>query len=135
MSRKMKMCEDILEHEKYNNLIYILNKLRNVRVGIWGTGQAGRMIFLSLEKNHIHPAYFVDSDRCKIGKKYCKKCSEIVRHNNNNLVTKEITCVDCGQIIKIDIKDNRTLRCFECQEKKKKNDTAIRVKKFRENNM
>lgn len=67
----MKMCEDILEHAKYNNLIYILNKLRNVRVGIWGTGQAGRMIFLSLEKNHIHPAYFVDSDRCKIGKKYC----------------------------------------------------------------
>ena len=71
----------------------------------------------------------------EMGRKYCKECSEIVRHNNNNLVTKEITCVDCGQIIKIDVKDNRTLRCFECQEKKKKNDTAIRVKKFRENNM
>ena len=67
----MKFSEEILEHAECNNLIHILQKLRNIRVGIWGTGQAGGMIFSSLEKNGIHPVYFIDGDSSKIGKKDC----------------------------------------------------------------
>lgn len=51
------------------------------------------------------------------GRKYCKVCSEIVRHNNNDINFKIIKCIDCGQEIKIDKRDGRTLRCMECQEK------------------
>ncbi|CDF07763.1 methyltransferase FkbM family [Firmicutes bacterium CAG:95] len=67
----MEFCEKILQHIQQNNLIHIIDNLKNVQVAIWGTGQAGEMIFYSLKRNGINPCYFVDSNSDLIGKTYC----------------------------------------------------------------
>ena len=52
-----------------------------------------------------------------MGRKYCKKCADIIENKNNNLKYKIITCIDCGTEIKIDKFDNKSCRCEDCQEK------------------
>lgn len=57
----------------------------------------------------------------------------VVNNLENNLnikKTKYIECVDCGEWIEIDIKDNKTLRCKSCQlEEKRRKDREYRRKK------
>ena len=41
----------------------VLEKLRNAeRIGIWGTGLAGTMIFEALERLHINVDFFTDNN-------------------------------------------------------------------------
>lgn len=61
-------------------------------------------------------------------KKYCKNCATYTPQ-----VTKTITCVDCGKEFFIDARISNKHRCTECQTKKVRNDTKIRVKRYRSN--
>ena len=77
-------------------------------------------------------AHYSKSSREK-ARKYCKECYDLIHHNNKNIEEKKIHCIDCGNIIKIDAKDNRTCRCLDCQEKRNLELHKIRSKKYREN--
>ena len=67
----MKFSEELLRHITENNLINILTELRNKRVGIWGIGKAGKMIYASLKRNDIICSYFVDSNPQYTGTECC----------------------------------------------------------------
>ena len=51
-----------------------------------------------------------------MGRKYCKECAEKIK---NEVVMSDdfkiVTCIDCGEIVKVDKKDTRTCRCEDCQ--------------------
>lgn len=74
----------LLNEITYNNLQIIMDELKTKRIGIWGTGQAGKMIFTGLQKNGIDPLYFVDNNRDKLGKKYCGKSIVGIESLGNN---------------------------------------------------
>lgn len=59
---------------------------------------------------------------------YCKKCAP----KNLLMEVKTIVCQDCGVEVSVDAKDNKTIRCEECQHEADKYKTAVRVKKYRE---
>lgn len=65
----------------------------------------------------------------------CERCKKLVRNNkeNNRIYCKEcsenyyqpigfkiIKCVDCGKNVEVDAKDNKTIRCKECQHEENK---------------
>ena len=45
--------------------------------------------------------------------------------------TKSIQCVDCGEWFNVGIKDNKTCRCSECNVEYKREQTRLRVQKYR----
>lgn len=47
------------------------------------------------------------------------------------LHTKTIQCVDCGEWISIPVKDNKTCRCDECNAEYKREQTRLRVQRYR----
>jgi len=61
--------------------------------------------------------------------KYCKTCRNEVTDTNTQ---KLCVCEDCGKVFTTATKNNKSFRCFECQEKANKIATAERVKKYRE---
>lgn len=60
-------------------------------------------------------------------KRYCSSCAVYVPQG-----TKKITCVDCGKEFVISSRNNKTVRCKECQQKINNVMTNARVKKYRE---
>lgn len=67
----MKFSEELLTHITANNLVNILEEIRNKHLGIWGIGQAGQLIYASLKKNDIICSYFIDSNPQNIGTECC----------------------------------------------------------------
>lgn len=63
-------------------------------------------------------------------RKYCKRCSDIIRHNKFDGDLKIITCQDCGKDVEVEKTDAKTTRCFECQDKK---NNEIKLKWWNEN--
>lgn len=61
---------------------------------------------------------------------YCDKCSP-----RATLEIKTIICVDCGSEVMVDSKANNRSRCNDCTNNKKRTDTYIRVKKYRNKNL
>ena len=57
---------------------------------------------------------------------YCSQCATYQPTGD-----KIITCVDCGKELSIGPKDRKKYRCDECQYIKNKEDTRLRVQKFR----
>lgn len=49
-------------------------------------------------------------------RKYCKKCAKTVENDRVNEEFKTIVCIDCGNEVKIKLKDTKTCRCEDCQE-------------------
>ena len=68
-----------------------------------------------------------------MGRKYCKECANKIKNDRLDIGYKIIKCLDCGEEIKIDILDNKTSRCVDCQEKRNLELHKIRSKKYREN--
>lgn len=60
-------------------------------------------------------------------KRYCKDCAAYTPQ-----VTKSITCIDCGIEFQVDARLTNKCRCEECQKRKVKEDTKLRVRKLRE---
>ena len=53
----------------------------------------------------------------EMGRKYCKECAELIKYKVSiEDDYKVITCIDCGEAVKIDKKDTRTCRCEDCQD-------------------
>lgn len=61
--------------------------------------------------------------------KYCQDCM-----SSTSDIQRKI-CIDCGQVYETSMKDTSSCRCIECQEKRNKDMTAERVKRFRDQNM
>ena len=49
--------------------------------------------------------------------------------------TKDIQCIDCGEWFRVPYKDTKSCRCDECLTERKREQTRLRVKKFREKNV
>jgi hypothetical protein len=82
-----------------------------------------------------------------LGENYsrCAVCGVLYKQNKNNTYKycikhrgyqpqeiKTIQCIDCKKNVMIEAKDNKTIRCEECQEIKNKENTRIRVQKYRD---
>lgn len=50
------------------------------------------------------------------------------------LGNKTITCIDCGEEVVVDAKDNKTERCNECYETHRRNKVKENVRRYRERN-
>lgn len=59
-------------------------------------------------------AHYNDTKQEK-GRKYCKKCAEIVKNQKSEEEQRVIECCDCGREVKISLKDHKTIRCTRCQ--------------------
>lgn len=59
-------------------------------------------------------------------KRYCSDCAAYIPQG-----TKKITCIDCGKIVAIDSKNNKTCRCEECQLIANKENARLRKQKQR----
>lgn len=70
----------------------------------------------------------VPSSRTKNNYKTCQKCGKLFIVNSNSqkfcknciskpMVLKDIICIDCRKEFKISSKNNKTIRCKECQDK------------------
>ena len=55
-----------------------------------------------------------------------------LKKNNCKLNTKEIQCVDCGEWVEVDVKDNETCRCKDCYSEYRKLCVRENMKKYRE---
>lgn len=75
----------------------------------------------------------------------CGQCGILIRGNANHsrrycnscngsmpMVDKKIACVDCGVVLTVSAKNNKTCRCVECQKARDKENTRKRVQRFRE---
>ena len=49
-------------------------------------------------------------------------------------ITKTITCIDCGEEVEVNAKDNNTERCDECYETYRRNKVKENVRRYRERN-
>lgn len=76
----------------------------------------------------------------------CENCGRLFKKNRNRkyclqcalcwpLGDKIIACIDCGKEFSVDAKGRHKYRCNECQSKKNKEDTRLRVQKFRNKNI
>ena len=59
-------------------------------------------------------------------RKYCKDCSINNKNHNKGIENKIIICIDCGREVKVDIKDNNSCRCYDCQVKSRKEKDMLR---------
>ena len=77
----------------------------------------------------------------------CETCNVLFKQNKNNtykfcnkhrgyqpIGTKTITCIDCGEEVVVDAKDNKTERCNECYEIHRRNKVKENVRRYRERN-
>lgn len=62
-------------------------------------------------------------------RKYCSQCA-----NYQPVGDKIITCIDCGKEVSVSARNATKHRCDECQKDKDKEDTRLRVQRFREKN-
>lgn len=76
-------------------------------------------------------AHYSKSAR-EMGRKYCKECSDKIRHNNNNIDFKIIKCINCGQEIKISKFDSQTSMCLECYDFFRKKYKKEKEKEYKE---
>lgn len=107
--------ENDVFNKEYNNKDYITisgDDLYNC--GYWLEKQKyGVFICQHCKKEFAHYNLSI----AEKGRKYCKVCSDIIRHNKFDGDIKIIICEDCGKQVEIDINDVKTCRCNECQEK------------------
>lgn len=61
------------------------------------------------------------------GRLYCKECGQKEETKELNV----IQCVDCGIEVAVGILNTKTCRCEECQAKANKENTRLRVQKYR----
>lgn len=64
------------------------------------------------------------------GRLYCKECGQ----KEETSEFKVIKCIDCGEDLVINVLNTKTCRCEECQQKADKDNTKMRVRKYREKN-
>lgn len=75
----------------------------------------------------MHCGTWIENN-AKHNRKYCDECAGT---RNKSDETKKIFCIDCGELVWIENKDNKTCRCYDCQTKANKEATRIRVAKYR----
>lgn len=73
-------------------------------------------------------AHYTKSSKEKT-RKYCKDCSLSIRNNTQNQEYKVIYCIDCGEEVKIGMKDTKSCRCLECQAVYRRQKDAERKRK------
>lgn len=59
-------------------------------------------------------------------KKYCNSCASYVPQE-----TKQVKCIDCGEIFFVDARITNKIRCDECQQQKRRNDDKLRKRQIR----
>ena len=64
------------------------------------------------------------------GRLYCKECGQKEETSEFKL----IQCVDCGADVIVNVLNTKTCRCEECQSIVNKENTRVRVQKYREKN-
>lgn len=63
-------------------------------------------------------------------KKYCNSCA---KYQKKDFMYNVITCIDCNKPVKVHPNNNQTIRCEDCQRRKRNRDIAMRMRKYREN--
>lgn len=95
------------------------------KCGYWLEKQKmGSFICQSCGKEFAH---YSKSPR-EMARKYCKECYDLIYRKADNEY-KIINCVECGEEIRIDIRDSKTCRCIECEENHRR---EYKTKKQRE---
>ena len=129
---------DIIQHgflgypKKNNSQCLIVNFIDNEGEEVLYLDEADCQELAYVYLNWKNNGGYVKCENCgrlykkSKNRKYCLKCSKYQATGD-----KIITCVDCGKELSIDPQDTRRNRCSECQYKKRKEDTRLRVQKFR----
>lgn len=61
-------------------------------------------------------AHYTTSKKEK-SRKYCKECSDLIRNGVHSDKTRTFICIDCGKEVVVSNKNQKSVRCYQCQHK------------------